>query len=102
MRDSAATACALLTHEDALDNGAPDSANIDTRVIVKAGILGGDEGIGQVGRHLVEIDIDAVAATAVVTAHLHTVGTIDGRGELIGGVLQLVDGRHVTDHAIIN
>ena len=102
LSDGTATTGALLAHDDALDDGAADCPDVDARVLVKTGILGGNQGLCQERRHLVKIHIDAVTAATVISSHLNAIGAVDGRGKLVGGVLQLVDGRHVTDHAVIN
>ena len=100
--DGTATTGTLLAHDDALDDGTSDGPQIHTRMIIETRVLGSNQGICQVGRHLVKVHIDAVAATAVISSHLHAVGAIDGRCKLVGGVLQLVNGRHIADHAIVN
>ena len=100
--DGAATAGALLAHQHALDNRAPERPHVDTRMVVEAGVFGGNQCVAQVLRELVVVHIDAVSLAAVEASHFFAPGGVDGRGELVGGIAQLLNGRHIANHAVIN
>ena len=100
--DGAAAASAFLAHEHTLDHGTEKGLHVDTRMTHETGILGGNQRFGQILGQLVKIHIHAVSLRPVVTPHFLATGSIDGRCELVGGVFQLVDGRHVTYHTVID
>ena len=71
-------------------------------MILKSRVLGGDKGIVQIWRQLVKVDVDTVTLAAVVSSHLLASSGVDGRGELVGGVLELVNLGHIADNAVID
>ena len=77
---------------DGLEEHAEETTGVDARVIVEAHVLGGDEGVDEIGRNLVVGDIGAVLQ-ADETQHLAIVGQHLG-GLQAAGILQLLERGH--------
>ena len=100
--DGGAAAGVFLAHDKRLDKHTHECAHIDAGMVLETGILGGDESVDHVLRDFVVVGVYAVARIAVVTAHFLAVGRIENGSELIVGVLQLLDRRHIAYPAVVD
>ena len=71
-------------------------------MVLEAGILSGDKGVDHVGGNLVVVGVDTVACATEETAYFFAVRRIKHRGKTVVGVLELLDGWHIADHAVVN
>ena len=95
------TTTATLLHQDsALDNGTHQTREVDTAVLGKADVFGGDKRLDEVGREVVVVHIDAVITAMGIAAERLAIGGNHLRGVLVDRVLQLFHGRHVSDGAV--
>ena len=90
--DGAAAAAAALAADEGLEEDAHKAAGVDARVLVETHILGGDEGVDQMGRELVVGHVGAVLQTD--EAENLAVGRDDLGGLVALGVLQFLEGGH--------
>ena len=92
----------LVAHNHTLDKRAKERLHINAGVLFKSHIFGGDESVFQVGRHLLEIHIGAIAFATIKFSHFHAIGSVDGRGISISRIHQLFHLRHVANHAMVD
>lgn len=100
--DGRSAAGIFLSHEQGLDQHAGHGPHVDTRVILEAGVLGGDERVDHVLRDFVVVGIHAVACVAEVAAEFYAVGRVNDRCEFVSRVLKILDRRHVADHTVVD
>src|SRR6185312_12683055 len=71
-------------------------------VFIEAFVFGGDEGIDDIGRDILEFDVAAVALVLIVFAHGGAVFGEDLGGQGDGRVLQLFEGRQGAEDAQVD
>ena len=71
-------------------------------MVFKTRIFRGDKGIDYILRNLVEIGINAVSGTVVITPHLLTIGGVYDRSKAVVRIFQFLDRRHITNDSIIS
>ena len=93
--DGTAAAGVLLEEEAALHHGTEQGLDVDARMLGKAYVFRGDEGVDDVGRQVLITHVDAVFLAVRIGAQRLSVGRKDLCGKLVVRVLQVFDGRHV-------
>ena len=97
-----ATACTLLSQNATLNDGTPQGDKIDAGMVVKANILGSHQRFHQRRGQLGIIYHDAVFTIIVPCTHNLAIGRNHLRGKTVNGVLQFLNGRHISYPAIVN
>ena len=93
--DGTAAAGILLHQDAALHNSTEQGLGVDARMLGKAHVFRGDEGVDDVGRQVLITHVDAVFLAVRIGAQRLSVGRKDLCGKLVVRVLQVFDGRHV-------
>ena len=93
--DGGAAAGGAMASDDSLEEHAEETACVDAGVAVETGVLGGDEGIDEVGGKLVVGDVGAVLE-AYVAQHLAVVADDLGGLQAVG-ILDVLELRHVAN-----
>ena len=100
--DSRTAAGILALHNQRLYQHTHHGSHIYPRMILKTGILSGNQSIYHMLRNLRIIGIDTVARIAVITPHLLPVGSVEHRGEFVIRIFKLFDRRHIPYPAVIH
>ena len=91
-----------LPQESALDNSTPQSIEINARVIVKSGILGGNKRLDNIRREFVVIHTHTVLLVIIPCAHHLSIRREHLSGKTVDRVLEILDRGHITNLTLGN
>ena len=90
-------------HQYGLDDRACQRAEVDAGMALEPHVLGSDERVDYVWRHVLVVAVCAVARALEIPSHLGSaVAGVDDRGELVMRILEFLDRGHVADYAVVD
>ena len=92
----AATTRTLVAAQHGLEEYTEEALEVDARVLVETFVLGGNEGVHQVGRQLLIVHIAAVLN--IEATQWLTIGRQNFGSQIALGILQLLERWHVAQH----